>query len=76
MPTFHISVINSNFGASNNHELPTAEAARRLGVKGALGIGADEIGNGKEFFGAEVRIEEGEETVARYVVSVGASPLQ
>lgn len=73
MPTFHISVINSNFRASNNHELPTAEAARRLGVKGALGIGADEIGHGKEFFGAEVRIEEGEESLTAVRTCLPAS---
>lgn len=76
MPTFRITVINQTFRACDNHDLPTVEAARKQGLKGALAIGADEVANGKQFFGAEVRVEDGGEVVDRFVVSIGSSPLQ
>ena len=76
MPTFRITVINEKFSATDDHELASRDEAHRHGVKGALAIGADEIWNGKRFFGAEVKIEEGGEVVGRFVVSIGSSPLQ
>lgn len=76
MPTFRISVINQTFRASNEHELPSFDEATRQGIKAALEIGTDEVTNGKSFFGAEVHVEEGEETRGKFVVSVGMSPIQ
>ena len=76
MPVYRISVINESFTASNEYELASVAAAQSYAVKGALNIGTDEIVAGKSFFGAEVKIETDGEPVVRFMVSVGASPLQ
>ena len=76
MPTFRVSVINQTFTACNDHDLPSLDDARKQGVKAALAIGGDEVVNGKSFFGAEVRVEDGDETLGRFLVSVGWSELQ
>lgn len=39
MPAFSISVINKDFEARNEQELPSLEAARAEAIKGALQIG-------------------------------------
>ena len=76
MPTYRVTVINQTFTACNEHELPSLEAARQQGVKAALAIGSDEVTKGKAYFGAEVRVQEGNKTIVRFVVSVGSSQLQ
>ena len=76
MPVFRVTVINAEFRASEDYELPSADHARRQGIKAALAMGADEVHAGKAFFGAEVRVEDAGQTVSRSVVSIGASPLQ
>ena len=76
MPTFRITVINAEFCASEDRDLPSLEAARKQGIKAALAMGADEVHAGKPFFGAEVCVEADGETVSRSVVSIGASLLQ
>ena len=76
MPTFRISVVNKTFSACEEHELATAGEARTQGIKGALAIGCDEVAKGKEFFGAEVKVEKDEVLLGRFVVSVGASPIE
>ncbi len=76
MSVFRISVVNETFRASDEHELATASEARMEALKGALAIGSDEVTNGKQFFGAEVTVEKDGELVERFVVSVGASPIE
>lgn len=76
MPIFRISVVNQTFRASDDHELPSVDAALKQGIKAALAIGSDEVTDGSPFFAAEIRIEDGPETLGRFVVSIGASPLQ
>lgn len=76
MPTFRITVINHTFRASNDHELPSLAEATKQGIKAALEIGTDEVANGKSFFGAEVHVKEDEESLGKFVVSVGMSPIQ
>lgn len=76
MPTFRISVINQTFRASNDHELPSLADATKQGIKAALEIGVHEVTDGKSFFGAEVHVEDGEESLGKFVVSVGMSPIQ
>jgi hypothetical protein len=76
MPMFRITVINQTFRASNDHELATLEDARKQGFKAALAFGAEEVTNGKAFFGAEVLVEGEEMALSRFVVSIGASSLQ
>lgn len=75
MPVFRISVVNETFSACDEHELPTYSEARTEAIKGALEIGSEEVAKGKEFFGAEVKVEKGGELVGRFVVSVGAFPI-
>lgn len=76
MGTFRITVVNNTFKASDDHELATIGEANREALKGALQIGVDEVCGGMPFFGAEVRVEDDGEVVSRFVVSIGASPLQ
>lgn len=76
MPTFLITVVNETYASRNQHEAATASDAYQQAIKGALDIGVDEVTKGKPFFGAEVTVENGDSLVGRFVVSVGASPLQ
>ena len=77
MPTFRVTVINADFRASEDLRPAVSRCrTRKQGIKAALAMGMDEVHRGKPFFGAEVRVEDGEETVSRAVVSIGASPLQ
>ena len=75
MQTYRISVINQTFRATDQHELPSFEAARIYGFKAALAIGTEEVINGNPFFGAEILVEDGDELLGRFVVSIGASQL-
>lgn len=76
MPTYRLTVINQTFTATDEHELPSLDEARKRGIRAALDIGAEEVTNGNPFFGAEVRVQDGDEEPHRFMVSVGASPLQ
>ena len=76
MPMYRISVIDQTFRACNEHECSTHDAAREHGIKAALAIGSEEVAKGKPFFGAEVRVELHKEILGRFLVSIGASPLQ
>jgi hypothetical protein len=76
MPTYSIHIVNSDFVSTNSFEASSAEAARSEALKGALAIGVEEVSQGKSFFGAEIRIEDGDEVVERMMVAIGASALQ
>lgn len=76
VPLFRIKVINQHFRSSNEQELPSPDVARSEAIKGALQIGAAEVGADRPFFGAEVCIEHDGESVGRYVVSIGVSSLK
>ena len=76
MPKFHITVVNEEFTASGDHELPDAEAARQEAIRGAVAMGADELCDGAMLFGAEVSVGEGDRPQRRFVVTVGASQLK
>ena len=41
----------------------------------AIAIAGDQVSHGNPFFGAEVTLEEGNRRIGRYVVAVGATPL-
>lgn len=64
MPNFRVTVLNETFESCDHHEAATASA-----IRGAPEIGVDD-------FGAEIKVENGDVRIGRYVVSVGASPLQ
>ena len=76
MPTFHIRIINSDFQAEEHPDCPDIEAAKKHALKGALEIGTEHVLRGDQIFGAEVRIDQEEQTVARFLVALGSSPLQ
>ena len=76
MPVFRVSVVNETFESSNHHDAATVSEAQQRAIKGALEIGVEELSKGKPFFGAEVRVENGDELVSRFVVSMGVSALQ
>ena len=76
MPTFLVSVINHSFTASDEHEVSSTAEAGQQGLASALAIGTAEVMKGERFFGAEVRVERSGKTVGRFMVSVGATPLQ
>ena len=76
MPVFTIRIVNEHFAQSNNHEVHSLDRASSQALRGALEIGVDEVVNGKSFFAAEIRVETANEVVGRFMVSIGASPLQ
>ena len=76
MPTFRISIVNEDFSASEERELPDAQTARREALKGAIAIGGDHLVQGEKLFAAEVSVSEAEATNQRFVVTVSASPLK
>ena len=67
---------NQTFTASEEHDLPSFDVAREQGIKAALDIGTEEVAKGNPFFAAEVLVGNGDETLARFVVSIGASSIQ
>jgi hypothetical protein len=76
VPTYRITVINQTFRACDEHDLPSFDAARVQGIKAALDIGSAEVASGNPFFAAEILIADGDEAPSRFVVSIGASPIQ
>ena len=76
MPTFHIRIINSDFQAEEHPDCPDIEAAKKHALKGALEIGSEHVLRGDQIFGAEVRIDQEQQIVARFLVALGSSPLQ
>jgi len=76
MPTYRISIVNEHFSASNEQESPDVVKAWQQALRGALAIAADQVSHGNPYFGAAVRLEEGNKLIGRYVVSAGASPLK
>ena len=76
MPRFRVRVINTDFDDSTEIERSSADQARAEALNSALMIGVDEVCKGTPFFGAEVRIEDGNEVLERLVVAIGVSPLR
>lgn len=75
MPTFQISVTNDDFRSTNQHDCADAEAARKMALRGVLDIGVEQVIGGKEFFAAEISIEHERQSVGRFMISIGSSPL-
>ena len=70
-----MTVVNEDFLAENEQELPDAAAAAEQAVKGALTMGVEQVLAGKRFFGAEVVVSDGN-IRERFVIAVGASPIK
>ena len=75
MPTYEITVVNEEFSSSNEHECADQQVARKHAIASALAIGAEQVAAGKPFFGAEVTLQEGNKLLGRFVIAIGASPL-
>ena len=75
MPTCRIRIVNSDFNAEQEIEGEDFTAALAEGLRGALGIGTDELCKGQTFFGAEVSVEVDGEMRKRLMVAMGQSPL-
>lgn len=75
MPIFQLHIANREFKCCEEVEAVDFEAARKEGLKAALGIGAEEVTKGSPFFAAEVRLERDGES-QRFLVSIGQSPLK
>ena len=76
METYQVRVVNSDFESSNHVEAANFGEARRHALRAVLDIGADEVCNGKTFFGAEVIVERDGEVEERFLVGIGQSPLK
>jgi hypothetical protein len=76
MPTSRIRITNKDFESSCDANATTPEAVREEALRAALQIGADEVSGGKQFFGAEITIENEHEPPERLIIAIGASPLR
>lgn len=75
MPTFRICVVNDDFCSIDDHDCADADAAATAALQGGLDIGVGQVMDGKAFFGAEVKINHGEERVRHFTIAIGVSPL-
>jgi len=75
MPRYRIRIVNSDFDADEEQDYPDLDAAKYAAMKGALEIGTDQVLLGESFYGAEVRVEERDVLRARFMVSLGSTPL-
>jgi hypothetical protein len=76
MPKFAITVINHRFESHNEQHLPTERDAHAEAIRGALAIGVAEVSLNQPLFAAEVKVAHEGQQLARYVVSMGVSPLR
>jgi hypothetical protein len=70
-----MTVVNEDFCAENEQDLPDSVAAAEQAMKGALAIGVEHVLAGKRFFGAEVIVSDGNSR-ERFVIAVGATPIK
>ena len=76
MPTYRVTIINEHFAQSGEQEAADNIDAWKKAIGSAIEIAADQVSHGNPFFGAEVLLENGDEQIGRYVVSVGATALK
>ena len=75
MPKYRITVINDQFVAEDEEDLPDSGAAANQAIKGALAVGVEQVMAGAPFYGAEVIGPDGSNR-ERVMVSVGVSALK
>jgi hypothetical protein len=75
VPTYRITVVNEHFSQIGEQEAPDVIEAWQKAIGTAIAIAGDQVSHGNPFFGAEVTLEEGNRRIGRYVVAVGATPL-
>ena len=75
MSTYRITVVNEHFSQTGEQEAADVIEAWHKAIAAAIAIAGDQVSHGNPFFGAEVTLEEGNTRIGRYVVAVGATPL-
>jgi hypothetical protein len=76
MPTYRVTIVNEHFSSSEEQEAADVLKAWQKAIGSAIAIAGEQVSHGNPFFGAEIRLEEGNKQIGRYVVSVGATPLK
>ncbi|HEX8415799.1 MAG TPA: hypothetical protein VF637_18240 [Sphingomicrobium sp.] len=76
MPTYRLSIVNEHYSDTADLKANDMMSAWKEAIASAIHIAADQVSHGAPFFGAEVRLEEDDKLVGRYIVSVGATPLK
>jgi hypothetical protein len=75
VPSYKIIIENEEFTSSDDYECADDLAARKHAIGAVMAIASDQVAGGKAFFGAHVRIADGDDEM-RFVVSAGASALK
>jgi hypothetical protein len=76
MPDYRLTIVNEHYSDSADLKANDMIHAWQEALASAIHVAADQVSHGAPFFGAEVRLEEGEKLAGRYIVSVGATPLK
>ena len=75
MPRYRIHFINSEFESTDHSDYPSKELATKSAIIGASHVVSDSIADGAPSASVEVQIHDGEEMVARKVVTLSVSDL-
>lgn len=75
MQHYRIHMINSDFASSEEGAFASLDAALEAGVRSASEVVRDQIAKGETNSAIEIRIEEGEQVLARRVLAYSISPL-
>lgn len=62
----------AHFASSEELDCASNVDVLKQGIKSAIAIDSDQLSSGKAFFGAEVKREQGNKELIRYIVAVGA----
>jgi hypothetical protein len=75
MLRYRMHLVNEHFEASNEFEAIDDQSARREALESAFSIGAEEVAKGKPLFAAQITVEGPDQSVQRFIATVGASSL-
>lgn len=76
MPTYRVTIVNEHFSQDAEQEAPDVSKAWQKALQSAIAIAGEQVSHGNPFFGAVITLAQGNQQLARYVVSVGASPFK
>ena len=75
MPRYRIRMINSEFESFEESDYPSLQAVRQAAISTASRVAAESVADGAPNAAVELQIREGEEMVARHVVTLSVSDL-
>lgn len=75
MPHYRIHMINSDFQSFEEADYPSVERALRAGVLAATNVASEKVAAGQANSAIEIRVEEGDRTIARRIVTFSISDL-